>query len=187
MARRFRRSKARCDNLSHDKPAGVCQSHGMRRLVIHLVSAALAASLSSVCAAGDLPYDEHADAAQQIRLAEQAARSGHKDVLLVFGANWCPDCRALDSALHDKAGVVIGDRFVIVKVDVGNFDKNLDLVKHYGVPLQKGIPAAAVVSGDDNLMYVTKAGELADARRMGEPAIADFFSRIVADAGSARR
>ena len=159
----------------------------MRRLVLHLFAAGFAASLAAVCAAGGLPYDEHANAAGQIRLAEQAARSEHNNVLLVFGANWCPDCRVLDSALHDKAGAALGDRFVIVKVDVGNFDKNLDLVKRYGVPLQKGIPAAAVVSSDDALLYVTKAGELADAHRMGEPAIADFFSRIVADAGTAKR
>jgi protein disulfide-isomerase len=91
----------------------------------------------------------------------------------------------LDSALHGKGATSISDRFVVVKVDVGNFDRNLDLAKRYDVPLRKGIPAAAVLSGNDTLLYVTKAGELANAHRMGEPAIVDLLSRVVADAAPA--
>jgi thioredoxin 1 len=52
------------------------------------------------------------------------------------------------------------------------------------VPLRKGIPPAAVVSGEATLLYVTKSGELADAHRMGESSIVDFFSRVVADAAA---
>jgi thioredoxin 1 len=157
----------------------------MRSLISFLASAALVALLCAVSQAAELPYDEHANASAQVRQALQAAQAAHKDVLLVFGANWCPDCRVLDSALHGQGAASISDRFVLVKVDVGNFDKNLDLAKRYQVPLRKGIPAAAVVRADDTLLYVTKDGELANAHRMGEPAIVDLFSRIVADAASA--
>ena len=145
----------------------------------------LTASLSPVGQARELPYDEHANAPEQVRQAVSAARAAHKDVLLVFGANWCPDCLVLDSVLHQNAA--ISDRFVIVKIDVGDFNKNLDLVKRYEVPLRKGIPAAAVVSGEDQLLYVTQGGELANAHHMGESAIVDLFSHIVADASLAGR
>jgi thioredoxin 1 len=145
----------------------------------------LTASLSCMAQATELPYDEHANATEQVHQAVLAARAAHKDVLLVFGANWCPDCRVLDSVLHDKAA--INDRFVIVKVDVGNFNKNLDLAKRYEVPLGKGIPAAAVVSGDDAVLVVTQGGELANAHHMGETAIVDLFSKIIADAAVADR
>jgi len=158
----------------------------MRKFVLHLVTAASAALLCSVCAAGGLPYDEQANAAEQIRVAEQTAASEHKNVLLVFGANWCPDCRALDSALHDKNAAALEDRFVIVKVNVGDFNKNLDLAKRYQVPLRKGIPAVAVVGADGAVRYVTKEGELADARQMGGPAILSLLSRIDADGAVAR-
>ncbi len=150
----------------------------MRSFVSFFVPLALAASLTAVSHAAGLPYDERANATEEVRQAIQAAHRAHKDVLLVFGANWCPDCRALDEALHGRGAAPINDRFVIVKVDVGNFDKNLDLAKRYEVPLRKGIPAAAVVNGDDAVLYVTKAGELANARRMGDPAIVDLLSRI---------
>jgi thioredoxin 1 len=156
----------------------------MRRLASILVPGLLVVSLAR---AAELPYDDHANAAQDIQRALHAAQAEHKDVLLVFGANWCPDCLVLDSTLHDQAAAALGNRFVIVKIDVGNFDKNLDLAKRYQVPLRKGIPAAAVVSPADALLYVTQGGELANARHMGEPAIVDLFSHAVADAMPAGR
>jgi protein disulfide-isomerase len=142
-------------------------------------------ALTGIGQAAELPYDEHANAPEQVRQAVAAAHAAGKDVLLVFGANWCPDCRVLDSVLHQNAA--ISDRFVIVKINVGDFNQNLDLVKRYEVPLGKGIPAAAVVSDQDELLYVTQGGELANAHHMGESAIVDLFSRIVADARVAGR
>jgi thioredoxin len=138
-------------------------------------------SLCGIVRAADLPYDEKANASDDVRQALQTAQAEHKDVLLVFGANWCPDCRVLDSVLHSNDAASISDRFVIVKIDVGYFNKNMDLAKRYEVPLRKGIPAAAVLSGEDSLLYVTQGGELANARRMGETAIVDLFSRVAAD------
>lgn len=41
------------------------------------------------------PYDETADAEQEIAAAVAAARGDGKRVLLVFGANWCSWCRRL--------------------------------------------------------------------------------------------
>jgi thioredoxin 1 len=155
------------------------------RWLASLVPVVLMASLCGTAHAADLPYDEHANATQDVQRALQAAHSDHKDVLLVFGANWCPDCRVLDSVLHQNAA--ISGRFVVVKIDVGDFNKNLDLVKRYEVPLRKGIPAAAVVSSEDQLLYVTQGGELANAHHMGESAIVDLFSHIVADASVAGR
>jgi protein disulfide-isomerase len=126
-----------------------------------------------------LPYDEHADAHAALQQGLVQARAQGKEVLLVFGANWCKDCRELDKALHGRSASLIDSRFVVVKVDVGNFDKNLDVQKHYGYPTGKGIPAAVVLSPDDKVIYATRAGELADARHMGEDGIYDFFAKVV--------
>jgi protein disulfide-isomerase len=134
-------------------------------------------SLSAVAA--PLPYDEHADARATLQQGLDAARASGKEVLVVFGANWCKDCRELDKALHGRTASLIAARFVVVKIDVGNFDKNLDVVKRYGYPTGKGIPAAVELSADDKVLYATRAGELADARHMGDDGVYDFFSRVV--------
>jgi protein disulfide-isomerase len=142
--------------------------------------AVVAAAVLSLAAVGaQLPYDEHADAHATLQQGLDAARASGKDVLVVFGANWCKDCRELDKALHGRTASVIDARFVVVKIDVGNFDKNLDVAKRYGYPIGKGIPAAVVLSPDDKVLYATRAGELADARHMGDDGIYDFFVKVV--------
>jgi thioredoxin 1 len=146
----------------------------MRKIVLILT-----AGLSAAVLAAPLPYDESADAKAAVQHALVAAKSSHMPVLIVFGANWCEDCRALDHALkRGKSAALIAGSFNIVKVDVGNFDRNLDVVAAYGNPIKKGIPSAVVVSVDNKVLYATKAGELADARRMSETGIYEFFRRI---------
>lgn len=129
--------------------------------------------------AENLPYDEGADAKAGINQALTNAHHDGKQVLLVFGANWCKDCRELDKALHGKSQSLIDGKFVVVKVDVGNFDKNLDLANAYGNPIKKGIPAAVLLTAENKILYSTKGGELADARSMGENGIYDFFNTVV--------
>lgn len=124
------------------------------------------------------PYDESADAKAQIREALAQSKTDHRPVLVVFGANWCPDCRALDLAMKNgRNAELIGKEFRVVKVDVGRFDKNVGVAETYGVPLKKGIPAVAIVSPADRAIYATKAGELADARGMSEDGIYQFFRK----------
>jgi len=144
----------------------------MRKLL--LMTGALLATL--VYAA---PYDEAADAKADVKQALSAAKSANMPVLVIFGANWCKDCRALDQALSTGRNAELVKReFKVVKVDVGNFDKNLDLAEAYGNPIKKGIPAAVVLSPDNKVLYATRLGELADARSMSETGIYDFFKKV---------
>ncbi len=126
------------------------------------------------------PYDEKADAAADVEHALGATRTDHKKVLLVFGANWCEDCRALDKALQGSSRTLIQGKFDVVKIDVGNFDKNLELDARYGHPIKNGIPAVVVLDTDNQVIYSTKGGELANARHMGEQGIYDFLLAKVA-------
>jgi thioredoxin 1 len=131
----------------------------------------------------DLPYDATANASADIQQALARAKATHTPVLLIFGANWCEDCRALNNALKtDKNAALIRREFQVVKVDVGNFDHNLDIVNSYGNPIGKGIPAAVIVSPDDRILYSTRTGELSDARRMNADGIYGFFKQAIASA-----
>ena len=122
-------------------------------------------------------YDETADARAAIELARAQATAGRR-VLIVFGANWCGDCRVLDTAMKQgRLKELVEAKFVMVKVDVGRFDRNVDIAQRYGVPLKKGIPTVAVLAADGSASFVTSGGELADARSMGEDALLAFFDR----------
>lgn len=123
-------------------------------------------------------YDEAADARAEVARALEKARAEGKKVMVVFGANWCPDCRVLDQQMKEGRLKTLVDReFVTVKVDVGRFKKNLDLAEQYGVPLKKGIPTLAVLDAKGKAIYATLEGEVGDARDMGEAGLYKFFDR----------
>lgn len=153
----------------------------MKRLVKF---AALALFAQAAAAATQWPYDEKADAHADVKSALAQAQADHKNVLLVFGANWCGDCRELDKAMHSTSRPLIDGKFEVVKIDVGNFDKNLDIAQRYGDPIKKGIPAVVELSADDHVIYSTKGGELADARKMGDQGIYDFLAAKLTTAPS---
>jgi thiol-disulfide isomerase/thioredoxin len=68
----------------------------------------------------------------------QAARE-KKRVLLDFGGNWCGDCQVLEIYFHDAANRdLLEANYVLVPVNIGRYDTNLDLAARYGVPLEKG-------------------------------------------------
>jgi protein disulfide-isomerase len=129
--------------------------------------------------AADQPYDEAADAKLAIRQALAQAATTHVPVLVVFGANWCADCKILDMAMKTGTSApLVSKDFRVVKVDVGRFDRNVDVAESYGVPLKQGIPAIVVLSPTNKVLYATRTGELADAREMGERGIHDFLLRL---------
>lgn len=139
-----------------------------------------AALLVTLAQAAPWPYDEKADAGGDVQHALTAAQHDRKQVLLIFGANWCSDCRALDKAMHGSSQHLIEDRFEIVKIDVGNFDKNLYLANRYGNPIAKGIPSLVVVNAANHVLYATLDGELANAGQMSEQSIYAFLKQKLA-------
>src|SRR4030095_11050921 len=77
-----------------------------------------------------LPYDEAADVRAEISAATTQAATEKKYILLVFGANWCIDCRELSANMvKPPLSDLIDRRYVVVKVDVGNWNRNLDIAK----------------------------------------------------------
>ena len=62
---------------------------------------ACAVTLNVFAAPG--PYDEAADAKAQIEAALSEAAQAKVPVLVVFGANWCGDCKVLDMSFKEGA------------------------------------------------------------------------------------
>ncbi|MCH7344558.1 thioredoxin family protein [Pelomonas sp. CA6] len=139
--------------------------------------AAPAASQAAVHA----PYGEHADARAQLNEALARAGAQRKPLLVVYGANWCKDCLALDRSFHQgRLATEIEQRYVVLKVNVGRFDRNVDLAQQMGVPLKKGIPTVALLAGDGRVLGSTQGGELANARGMGEDAVLQVLAKLAA-------
>jgi len=116
----------------------------------------------------------HTEIAQALKLASQQ----HKRVLVVFGANWCYDCHVLDLAFHRAdVAVVLNANYEVVHVDVGQGDKNQDIMQQYHVPMAKGIPAIAVLDSDGKLLYSQQGGEFEKARALGPEDVLAFLNK----------
>lgn len=109
---------------------------------------------------------------------ERAAGAG-KRVAVIFGADWCSDSLALDTALeHRLVRPLVEPSFEVVKIDVGNRDQNLSLASELGIDPARGLPALAVLDGDGEVVASLNEGQLADARSMSPLEIATVFHRL---------
>jgi thioredoxin 1 len=123
-------------------------------------------------------YPPASEARQEIGQAVAQAAKRHKRVLLVFGADWCYDCHVLDRALRRlDIAPVLNANFEVVHVDVGQGDKNQDLMNDYQVPMKRGIPAIAVLDAAGKLLYSQKNGEFERARAIGPEDLLEFLNK----------
>lgn len=120
-------------------------------------------------------YRANVNAAEEIHKATVIASKEKKRILLVFGANWCMDCHVLDNAFHrPRIAPLLNANFLVVHVDVGQYDKNLELAKQYHVDLEKGVPEIAVLNTSGSLLYSTS--EFEKARVLSEDDVVKFLN-----------
>jgi thioredoxin 1 len=123
-------------------------------------------------------YPVPEEAPSEIAAALAAAAKDHKRVLLVFGGNWCYDCHVLDATFRSKAiAPLVNENYHVVHVNVGDYDKNLDLAKKYEIPLEKGVPSLAVLDPDGKLVVSQKKGEFESTTRIGPEDVVQFLKQ----------
>ena len=105
--------------------------------------------------------------------------SKNRYVLLQIG-NWCPDCRTLGEYFsRPEIKTWLDERVVLVSVDVGEWDRNLDIVEEYENPISEGIPALVLLNSNNEVMFATLAGELASARSMSKNDLIDWLNKKI--------
>jgi hypothetical protein len=124
-------------------------------------------------------YNKDADAKVEIGEAAAKAKKDHQRVILIFGANWCYDCHVLDQAFHQMdVAQLLQKNFQVVHVDIGDDGKkNNDVAAKYEVPLDKGIPALAILDPDGRLLYSQKNGEWESARSLDPDDVIAFLDK----------
>lgn len=140
------------------------------------LAAALLLTVGTAMAGTRDIYPEPAQAKTELANALKQAAATHKRVLIDFGGNWCGDCQVLDIYFHNPENRPILDaNYVLVHINIGHMDENVDIAERYGVPLQKGVPALAVLSDKGKLLYSQKSGEFEAMRRMQAGSVTSFL------------
>ena len=105
-------------------------------------------------------YSETANPGADIAAAQVKARREHKRILLDFGGNWCGDCQLLETYDHQAPNdALLAKYYVVVHVDIGHMDKNVEIPAKYGVPIAHGVPALGVIDAQGKVLYAEKAKE----------------------------
>lgn len=126
-----------------------------------------------------LPYDEDANAGAALVAARARAKAANKLLLIDFGGNWCADCRILSGVMEQpEMRPFLKRHYEVLDVDVGLFNRNMDLITHYGLRQVRGVPAVFIVDPNtDRLMNRKSVIALEDARSMTPQSIADWLAR----------
>jgi thiol:disulfide interchange protein len=123
-------------------------------------------------------YSDAADAKAEIRVALATAAREHKRVILDFGGNWCADCQLLNIYFHDPGNAgLLQTNYVLVDISVGEYDRNLDLARKYGIPLNKGVPALVVLDGQGRVLYAQRNGEFEKMSKLDSAAVTAFLEK----------
>ena len=128
------------------------------------------------------PYDEKANADAQVNAALAQAKAQHKLAFIDLGGNWCGDCRVLASLMElPEVRRFVNAHYVMVQVDVGRFNKNLQIPARWGITQRlAGVPAVLIVDPYTTaLIDKGHIAALADARQMNPQAIADWIAKWV--------
>jgi thiol-disulfide isomerase/thioredoxin len=143
---------------------------------IFMVAVVLAMAFGTAQSATRDIYPDPTRAKGDLAAALKAAPAAHKRILLDFGGNWCGDCQVLDIYFKDPVNApIVNANFIVVHVNVGRMDQNQDIAKKYNIPLEKGVPALAVLSESGRLLYSQKTGEFEAMQHMQSSAVTRFL------------
>ncbi|HEY1630595.1 MAG TPA: thioredoxin family protein [Rhizomicrobium sp.] len=152
-----------------------------------VASAAPAPKVTSISSLGQLqtplpyPYDETANADAHVDAALADAKRQHKLAFIDLGGNWCGDCRVLAALMElPEYKRFLDAHYVVVSIDVGRFNKNLQIPARWGITERMaGVPAVLIVDPQTNKLL--DGGDhlyaLADARHMDPQSIMDWIAQ----------
>jgi thiol:disulfide interchange protein len=150
----------------------------MRSIRLLAFSAALALGATTAQPATQEIYPAPGQARADLAAALKTAAATHKRILLDFGGNWCGDCRVLDIYMHNATNLpILEANFVVVHINIGRMDENLDLTRRYEIPLERGVPALAVLTEKGKLLYSQKNGQFEAMARMQSSDVTKFLAQ----------
>ena len=96
--------------------------------------------------------------------------------IVIFGANWCPDCRILSAVLElPTVEKYMNENFETLYIDLGRYDINMSLMKYFEIMPQQGIPRVVILSKEKEVLNIKDTGEWTTARSRTKQEIFNYF------------
>lgn len=141
-------------------------------------AASIASAQSSVPFVKKHIYSDTANPTADIAAAVQQAHREHKRIILDFGGDWCGDCQVLDIYFHQSPNAeLLAKHFILVHVEIGHMDHNVEVADKYQVPIKKGVPALAVLDSHGKLLFSQQNKEFENMRNMTSESVTEFLNK----------
>ena len=104
----------------------------------------------------------------------------HKQPIVIFGANWCPDARLLEGVMRlPTVKSFLESNANVINIDVGDYEINTDLFKMFDGNIQDGIPRVFIMNkmGQNINLHVNET--MRKARELSIQDIFDYFQEFV--------
>ena len=130
------------------------------------------------------PFVETDNVAAKINNALALAAKNDKRVIVILGANWCHDSRALAGWFATpRFATMLNERYEIVFIDVGmpqtQNGRNLDIAHRFGFNKMKSTPLVIVLSSNGQMLNNRKnAISWRNAASRSENAIFAYFNNF---------
>jgi thiol:disulfide interchange protein len=149
---------------------------GMAGMGLALIVGAQAAKAQGTPIPHNHIYPAIEDAQADLKAGLAEARRTHKRVIVDFGGDWCGDCQVLNIYFHQSPNAeLMAKYFVLVDVNIGRMDANLDIAHSYGVPIT-GVPALAVLDEHGKVVYA-QTKEFSNMRHMESSSVTEFLTK----------
>jgi len=128
-------------------------------------------------------YDEKADASADIAAAVARAAKENRRVLIQWGANWCGWCRQLHKLFKEDKTIArsLLYEYDVVLVDIGRFDKNLNVADRYKAFTDgfktAGVPFLTILDGAGNVVLNQETSSLEAGQGHDPQKVLDFLNK----------
>ena len=129
-----------------------------------------------------LPYNEkEIESLKLDRFIDLTINKG-KQPVIIFGGNWCPDCRILEGTLAmPTIKKFIDQHYQIMHIDIGRYDRNMELMNHLNIESKKGVPRVVILDFEKNIVNSSTSSEWTTARDRKQQEIYNYFQKFVTD------
>ena len=126
-----------------------------------------------------LPYDGNEISIEEVKKFLSLSIAENKQPIIIFGANWCPDCRIFSGTIDiPKINEFIETYFNILYIDVKRYEINMNLIEYFDIPAEEGIPRVLVFDFNKNVINKSSTTEWRTARDRSSQDIFNFFQEM---------
>ena len=122
------------------------------------------------------PFSKQVITARQLKDFISKALELKKQPLVIFGANWCPDAQCLEAVMRMLTVTkFLAQHYEIMRVDVGDYDQNMELYTVFDMPSEEGVPRVVILDLKGRVLNFDSNDRWRTARETDPQEIFNYF------------